>query len=52
MKVEVPGSAVGYLVDHSSVIYVVDRHCKARSLQQHGDSPDQLTARLREALQG
>jgi protein SCO1/2 len=52
VKVEVPDSAMGYLVDHSSVIYVVDRHGKVRSLQQHGDSLDQLTARLQDALRG
>lgn len=42
-KVEQPGSATGYLVDHTSQIYVIDTEGRLRLTYPHGTSPDDIT---------
>ncbi len=47
----VPGDgALGYTVDHSADLYLIDRHGKLRGAVRHGTSPEALTARLRALL--
>jgi len=50
MKVELPGSALGYSVDHSSRYYLIDREGVARELIPHGTSPEDIVVSLREVL--
>ena len=50
MKVELPGSAMGYSVDHSSRYYVVDSDGKVKKLIDHGTSPDDIVAALRSVM--
>jgi len=51
-KVAMEGSAMDYAVDHSSIIYVVGRDGKIKSLVHHADTAESLAEYLREALQG
>lgn len=48
-KVEEPGQA-GYLVDHSSFFYLVDRQGELDEILPHGMDPDDMAAALRAAL--
>lgn len=50
MKVDLPGSAMGYSVDHSSRYYVVDSDGKVKKLIDHGTSPDDIVAALRSVM--
>lgn len=50
MKVETPGSALGYTVDHSSRYYVIGPGGKLQQLIEHGSSPEKIVATLRELL--
>ena len=50
MKVETPNSALGYTVDHSSRYYLVGRDGKVKKLVEHGTSPEEIVASLREVL--
>lgn len=50
MKVDLPGSAMGYSVDHSSRYYVVDSDGKVKKLIEHGTSPDDIVASLRSVM--
>ena len=50
MKVDLPGSAMGYAVDHSSRYYVVDSTGKVKKLIDHGTSPDDIVASLRSVM--
>ncbi len=49
-KVEMEDSAMGYAVDHSSIVYVLDRDGKVRTLVRHSQSPAETTKALRDAL--
>lgn len=49
-KVEMADSAMGYAMDHSSVIYVIRPDGVVHSLVQHGTAPAQIAGQLREAL--
>lgn len=49
-KVEMQDSAMGYAVDHSSIIYVVGKDGVVSSLVHHGGSPDDIVKSLRDAL--
>lgn len=50
-KVEMPGSALGYSVDHSSIYYVLDRNGALQKLIYHGTPVDKIVSDLREVLQ-
>lgn len=49
-RVDLAGSAVGYVVDHSSVIYLLDPDNRLVALHPHGDGPDALVSALRQAV--
>lgn len=49
-KVEMPGSALGYSVDHSSIYYVLDRNGVLQKLIYHGTPVDKIVSDLREVL--
>lgn len=50
MKVDLPGSAMGYAVDHSSRYYVIGRDGMVKKFIEHGTSPDDIVTSLRESL--
>lgn len=50
MKVELPDSALGYSVDHSSKYYLINRKGELSKLINHGTSPDGIVATLRTLL--
>lgn len=43
-------SAMGYIVDHSSYTYVIDKKGKLRHTLAHGSSPDKILEAVRELL--
>jgi protein SCO1/2 len=43
-------SALGYLVDHSANIYLIDRHGKLQESLPHGTSPDTMVKSIRHYL--
>lgn len=47
MKVELPNSALGYAVDHSSKYYLINRNGVLTQLVNHGTSPDDIVKQLR-----
>ena len=47
MKVELPNSALGYAVDHSSKYYLINRKGELTQLVNHGTSPDEIATQLR-----
>ena len=49
-KVEMPDSAMDYAVDHSSIVYIVNKNGVVQSLARHSDSAADLVAYLQEAL--
>jgi protein SCO1/2 len=49
-KVEMPGSAMGYTIDHTSTLYVLDKDGKVQSLVQHAVPPAELAAAIRRLL--
>lgn len=49
-KVEMENSAMGYTVDHTATIYVIDQAGKLRELVQHAVPPQQLTDAIRKLL--
>ncbi|MCK4865378.1 MAG: SCO family protein [Gammaproteobacteria bacterium] len=50
MKVELPGSAMGYAVDHSSRYYVIGSDGKLQKFIEHGTSPDDIVESLRSIM--
>lgn len=50
MKVDLPNSAMGYSVDHSSRYYVVDSDGKVKNFIEHGTDPEKIAATLRSAM--
>lgn len=50
MKVDMPNSAMGYAVDHSSRYYVVGSDGKVKKFIEHGTEPDKIVAALREVM--
>ena len=50
LKVELPGSAMGYAVDHSSRYYVVGSDGQMKKFIEHGTSPDDIVASLRSVM--
>lgn len=52
MKVELPGSALGYAVDHSSRYYVLGPDGVVKKFIEHGTSPENIAAGIREVLYG
>jgi protein SCO1/2 len=51
-KVPMPDSALGYAMDHSARIYVVDARGQLAALSHHGSPPADLAADIRDVLQG
>jgi protein SCO1/2 len=51
-KVPLPGSALGYAMDHSARIYLVGRDGKLAGLSAHSGPPADLAADIRDVLQG
>lgn len=49
-KVKLEDSAMGYTMDHSSIIYIVGRDGKIASLVHHADTAEALVEYLRDAL--
>jgi protein SCO1/2 len=49
-KVEMPGSAMAYTIDHSAILYVIDKDGKVRELVQHAVPPAELAAAIRRLL--
>lgn len=49
-KVAIEGSEMDYAVDHSSIIYVVGKDGKIKSLVHHADTAEALAKYLQEAL--
>jgi len=49
-KVEVPGSAMAYTIDHSAVLYVIDKQGQVREQVQHAVPPAELVAAIRRWL--
>lgn len=50
MKVELPGSAMGYAVDHSSRYYVIGVDGELEKFIEHGTSPNDIVASLRSLM--
>ena len=50
-KAELPGSAMGYSVDHSSRYYVIDTDGVVKRFIEHGTSPDDIVTSLRSLMQ-
>jgi len=51
-KVPMKESAMGYAVDHSSIVYLVGPDGRVRDLVRHSNSPAETVAALRKALAG
>lgn len=49
-KVPMENSAMGYAMDHSSIVYVIGRDGIIKTLIHHGEEPAAIAAYLREAL--
>lgn len=49
---ELPGSALGYTMDHSGFMYVIDRNTKWREVFAHGTAPTDITNDLRYLARG
>jgi len=49
-KAEIEGSAMGYAVDHSSIIFLVDKQGVLQRMIQHSNSPDVILEKIREVL--
>jgi len=51
-KVEMPDSAVEYLIDHSAFIYLMDPDASLAAFFRHGEAATDIAARLREIVGG
>ena len=51
-KVEDPGSALGYTVDHSATTYLIGPKGKVRQLLKHDSTVDEMTDAVRAVLAG
>lgn len=51
-KVDMGDSAMGYAVDHSSLLYVIGKDGIVKGLVRHSESQDELVTTLRAALAG
>ncbi len=49
-RVDMPDSAVGYLIDHSAFLYLMRPDGGLATFFRHGDQPDAIAAGLRAAL--
>lgn len=49
-KVEMPGSAMAYTIDHSAILYVLDKDGNIRDMVQHAAPPAELAAAIRQYL--
>ena len=44
------GSAMGYLIDHTAIVYVIDQQGRVRFLHRHGDGAGRLARAVRQLL--
>ncbi|MEH6826400.1 MAG: SCO family protein, partial [Motiliproteus sp.] len=51
-RVEMPDSALGYSVDHSARIYLIDRNGQLMQLFNHNTPVAELATAIRQLLQG
>lgn len=49
-KVEMAGSSMGYTIDHSATLYVIDRQGRLRDRIQHAVPPSELAEAIRRVL--
>lgn len=49
-KTEIEGSGIGYAVDHSSVIFLVDKQGVLQQMIQHSNSPQRILEQIREVM--
>lgn len=49
-RVELPESAMGYLVDHSAYTYIVDREGRLAATLEHATPPEETAAAIRSQL--
>jgi len=49
-RVELEDSALGYAMDHSSVIFILNREGRIQEVSQHGDTEQDLLRKLRDVL--
>ncbi len=49
-KVETPQSSMGYTMDHSSVIYLIDQQGVLREKMNHGVTPAEVAAKVKQYL--
>ncbi len=49
-KVPMPGSALGYSVDHSSLLYIIDKQGKLQAELNHATTPQEVADALRRWL--
>lgn len=49
-KVTMPGSAMAYSIDHTSLLYIIDKQGKVRETVQHVVPPAELAAAIRRYL--
>lgn len=50
MKVDLPNSAMGYAVDHSSRYYVIGADSEVKKYIEHGTKPDDIVTALRSVM--
>jgi len=50
VKVDMPNSALGYVVDHSSRYYVVGKDGAVKKFIEHGTSPEEIVKSLRSVM--
>lgn len=50
-KTPLPDSALGYTIDHSSIIYIIGKDGVIQSLAQHGASADEVAEKIKQALE-
>lgn len=49
-RVELEGSAMGYVIDHSSMVYLLDPESRVVVVHDHGEGPGELVEALRTAV--
>ncbi|NWG87317.1 MAG: SCO family protein [Hydrogenophilaceae bacterium] len=49
-RVDLPGSAMGYAIDHSAAIYLIDPKGKLRLLFRHTANPERIAESIRKLL--
>ncbi|MGV6858246.1 MAG: SCO family protein [bacterium] len=50
LKVDAEDSEMGYTMDHSSVVFIIDGDGVVQALLRHGDTTEQMAAKLKEVI--